>query len=926
MPNYVVARQLAGAGETKKLFLAILMAANLLFTLAAAAAPNIAIFESGQVRPLATSPDGKFLFAVNTPDNRLEVFQIKSNGLEHRMSIAVGLEPVAVAARANDEVWVVNHLSDSISIVKLAPSMQSGRVARTLHVGDEPRDIVFAGRDGNRAFITTAHRGQNTGRDPQLTTPGVGRADVWVFDAANLGEPLHGTPLTVITLFCDTPRALAVTPDGAKVYAAAFHSGNKTTIVPELAVPFGSEVPPVVNFEGAPQPRVGIIVRFDGSHWVDELGRIWDDRVNFRLPDKDVFAIDAMASTPRAIDGPTGVFTGVGTILYNMAVNPVSGKVYVANTEALNMNRFEGPGTFTGRTLRGHNNENRITVLDGASVRPRHLNKHIDYSACCAPIPNAENELSLALPMGMAVTGDGKTLYVAAMGSDRVTLFDTRELENDTFQPNLGDQIQVTGGGPTGLALNESAQHLYVLTRFDNAISVINTRVNREIQHVGMHNPEPPRIVAGRRFLYDARRSSSHGDSACASCHVFGDFDSLAWDLGNPDERYAANPNPLTIDNAPFPADPSFAPLKGPLTTLSLRGMANHGPMHWRGDRTGSTEAANAQPESGAFDENAAFKKFRPAFVDLLGRHEPLPDSDMQAFADFILKVMYPPNPIRGLDNALTPDQLAGKNIFFNRVTDGGVQSCQSCHTLNPSGNAQFGVEFPGFFGTDGRSARTGGRPQIFKVPQLRNVYQKVGMFGFPDTDKLVFPAVPPLTGLSGFLGDQVRGFGILAAGDVDTNFRFHNALNFDQAFPSNPNPDGFPHGEAGALERRRVESFLLAFDSNLAPIVGQQVTLSATSSDATQARLDLMIQRAEAGECELVAKSGGGNTQRGYLYLGGGKFLSDTRVHPSVTDQILRASAKLPGGELTFTCVPVGSGRRIAVDRDGDGVLDGDK
>src|SRR2546430_10042502 len=41
------------------------------------------------------------------------------------------------------------------------------------------RDIVFAGPGRSRAFITTAHRGQNVPYDPQLTTPGIGRADVW---------------------------------------------------------------------------------------------------------------------------------------------------------------------------------------------------------------------------------------------------------------------------------------------------------------------------------------------------------------------------------------------------------------------------------------------------------------------------------------------------------------------------------------------------------------------------------------------------------------------------------------------------------------------------------------------------------------------------------------------------------------------------
>src|SRR5690349_8334859 len=71
-------------------------------------------FESGQVRPLALAPGGATLFAVNTPDNRLEIFSVNGGTLTHTGSVAVGLEPVAVAARTATEVWVVNHLSDSI--------------------------------------------------------------------------------------------------------------------------------------------------------------------------------------------------------------------------------------------------------------------------------------------------------------------------------------------------------------------------------------------------------------------------------------------------------------------------------------------------------------------------------------------------------------------------------------------------------------------------------------------------------------------------------------------------------------------------------------------------------------------------------------------------------------------------------------------
>jgi hypothetical protein len=85
--------------------------------------------------------------------------------------------------------------------------------------------------------------------------------------------------------------------------------------------------------------------------------------------------------------------------------------------------------------------------------------------------------------------------------------------------------------------------------------------------------------------LYDAVLSSSNGEASCSSCHIFGDFDSLTWDLGNPDDMALNNPNPFE-----FGGSSSFAPLKGPMATQSLRGMANHGPMHWRGDRTGGND------------------------------------------------------------------------------------------------------------------------------------------------------------------------------------------------------------------------------------------------------------------------------------------------------------------------------------------------
>jgi hypothetical protein len=478
----------------------------------------------------------------------------------------------------------------------------------------------------------------------------------------------------------------------------------------------------------------------------------------------------------------------------------------------------------------------------------------------------------------------------------------------------------VSGGGPSGVVLDEKHHKLYVLTRFDNGISVVDTQAKQETAHLALYNPEPESVRKGRRFLYDAAGTSSHGDSACASCHIDGNLDDLAWDLGNPDGTSLNNPNPiipsfLAVDPSQF--DPTFRPMKGPMTTQSLRGMANHGPMHWRGDRTGGNDAPTAQPDSGAFDEDAGFKKFNPAFESLVGNATQLSDADMQAFTDFVLQMTYPPNPIRNLDNSLTPNQQAGRDHFFEPLGE-GFNSCNDCHTLDPDGNKEYGVRFPGFFGSSGLSVfltLDQQIPQVIKVPHLRAEYQKVGMFGTP-------PSLLLGGDTTSYIGDQVRGFGLFHDGTTDSVLGFFQVPGFSQPI----SPHGFLPGPDGDLLKLQTAEFILAFDTNMAPIVGQQITLTHTNANVVGARLALLRARADAGDCELVVKGRIDGREAGFLYDGAGAFWSDRSRMPKIPEATLRQIAISLHRELTYTCVPVGSGRRIGVDADLDGYLDGDE
>ncbi|MFK7891050.1 MAG: Ig-like domain-containing protein, partial [Granulosicoccus sp.] len=654
-------------------------------------------FESGHVRPIVLSDDGNRLFVVNTPNSTLDIFNVNGAGLTFAHSVPVGLEPVAVSLRGS-EAWVVNHLSDSVSIVDI--SAFTPFVSKTLLVGDEPRDVVFAGQNNQFAFVTAAHRGQNGPSDnpidAKLFTPSVGRADVWVFDAEATGNSLGGNPIDVVNLFGDVPRALAVSEDGNSVYAAILHSGNRTTTI---ALGFAKHGP-TTSADGVEQPETSVIVQFNGTDWVDERGsasdlqgRVYNDHVPFSLPDYDVFEIEA-DSSPRV----TRRISGVGTTLFNMAVDPASGDVFVTNTEALNIKRFEGEAETASEpteTLRSNFIQSRISIIDDLSnVSVRDLNSQLDFDR---PATEQERATAVSQPLGMALTGD--SLYVAAYASRSVARYNINELRNDTFTNTESSQATLSGGGPTGMAVDSTRNRLYVVTRFNNSVAIVDAQSMIETSAVQLYNPEPRVIKAGREIMYDATRTSSHGTGSCGACHIFGDTDHLAWDLGNPDGRVTDNPLQFASPVVAV-ANPTFHPMKGPMATQSLRGLPNTGALHWRGDRTG----LNGQP--GESQERAAFREFNATFPELLGRDSEISDEAMGRFADFTLTMQYPPNPIRRLDNSLTPAQQRGRddylgiganaNIFGVPIripSTAVVLECQSCHTLDPD---------QGFFGTSG--------------------------------------------------------------------------------------------------------------------------------------------------------------------------------------------------------------------------------
>jgi hypothetical protein len=317
-------------------------------------------------------------------------------------------------------------------------------------------------------------------------------------------------------------------------------------------------------------------------------------------------------------------------------------------------------------------------------------------------------------------------------------------------------------------------------------------------------------------------------------------------------------------------------PLKGPMMTQSLRGLTGTAPFHWRGDRFGD-------PSRPGLD-SSSFRDFNAAYVDLLGRAEEVSDAAMEAFARFVFTIRYPPNPNQRLDRGLDEAQRAGFEFFTGPFPSGaGVLNCAGCHVLPLGTNRLINFE-------DVRVGRD------MKAAHLRNLYQKVGRFNVP--------------------GPQVSGYGLLHDGTFDTVASFLKLDTF--VFPGK-------NEEERDKIRRALQSYIVAFDTGMAPAVGRQVTISHAARAQDLETVQVLMTRAALGDCDLTAKSWEAERLRGWLF-GEKHFRPDRRADGDLTLAQLIGHYAALGEPITFTCVPPGDGVRSALDRDLNGVLDGDE
>ena len=703
------------------------------------------------------TPDGARLVAVNTADDTLEVFDAAGPELRRIKSISVGLDPVSVRARTTTEVWVVNHVSDSISIVDL----RRGVVVETLATDDEPCDVVFAGSPP-RAFVSCSQANS-----------------LLVFDPQNFAAAPQAVPIDA-----EDPRALAVSPGGDFVYAAVFESGNGSTIlgggstmggafppnvVSDPAGPYGGTNPPPndsaaflppQNPSNPAPPAVGLIVKKDSSdQWMDDNGGNWTNLVSgaqaslsgravgWDLPDRDVAVIDAqtlaVSYVPRLMN-----------VNMALAVHPLDGRLTVVGTDATNEVRFEP--VLNGVFLRV---QLALTEVGGATSIVD-LNPHLDYTTSTVS-QNLRDE-SIGDPRGVVWNQAGTKAYVTGMGSNNVVVLDTLGA-----RAGSAPTIEV-GEGPTGVVLHESRGRMYVLNKFEASVSVVDLVSETETGRIAFHEPVLRPFGWGGSTSTIPTRTPGWGTWPVPPATSTPAWTGLAWDLGDP----AGTVKPVAGQNlaAGIPGlDGSFEdfhPMKGPMLTQTLQDIIGKEPHHWRGDRDGLEE-------------------FNGAFLGLQGDDANLNGSEMQEFEDFLATIHFPPNPFRNFDNSLPtnlslPDQYtsgrfgpAGQPMPNGNAVNGlalymppnllDAVSCVTCHT-NPIGigtdhTLQLFTQYvpipPGPNGERHHALVSvdGSTNVSIKIPHLRNLYERTG-FAMTETSNRA-------------------GFGYLHDGSIDTISQF---------------------------------------------------------------------------------------------------------------------------------------------------------
>ena len=622
-----------------------------------------ASFESPHSKPIGLLPDGSLVYVANTPAGTVDVISPSDGRVIAR--VPVGVEPVGIAVRPDGrEVWVANHVSDSVSVIDSDPASATfHHVIATVQAFDfetrstrfdEPVGVAFA--SNAKAYVSLSSENR-----------------IAIVDVESRLVIDH------LEITAQDPRAIVVR--AGRLYVVAFESGNQT----ELSGCFGVE-----NIDGD-QCTFDLQEHVVDNNNVLSLGYDADIVRDPRVPDRDLFVYDT------ATDGLVDIVSSVGTLLYGVVADS-AGRVFIAQTEARN-DKNGRAGTLKDELVDLENRAflNQIGVVDCGETS---CSQPSVFELEPLPPLHPASGMALATPFAIRISGDDSTLVLTAAGSNK--LFTV-----DTASGDVLGRVDV-GWVPRGIALESTAGgaplRAWVLNAVADTVTVVdlssptNLLVERTIT---LEDPTFPEVKSGRLAFNNANASSTSTFS-CSSCHPDGHTDQLLWVLGGPQ---------CEIEGC------TQIPVR---STMPVRGVRDTAPYHWDGVLGDPFGLINGQfPNSFVAPNcNSTETCIRHLIDEGLqstmcdqndcpendtGQPGLLNEEERAALGRYLLSLPLPPARERPFDDRITALARQG---FFEFHDNGGRDTCGRCHqfpfwtTTNVGGS---GMDAPSFRGLPDR-------------------------------------------------------------------------------------------------------------------------------------------------------------------------------------------------------------------------------
>jgi hypothetical protein len=443
-----------------------------------------------------------------------------------------------VIAQARDASG--NVITNSLSLIVIAapPAGPRPTQSSTLVVGDDPlgRRVWVVNPDANTVAVLDAVSGSKlaeyaTGANPRsIARDGNGRYWITCFqsDEIRILNPDGSSHTTIALAYGSGPFGIAASPDGTLMYVTLQSAGrlHRYTVANPAAAPLTQTTFPTpraiaVSADGN---RV-FVTRFLSPDLQGEIGEFSAALANVRT---------VPLSSANSSDGGDRA-AGVPNYLTGIAISPNGNQAaVVSKQDNIQRGLAFGVGDLTHETTV----RSVISFLDlTANAEIRHTRRDFDNSDS----PSAVTYTPLGDTLLVTLQGNNALVGLDALNVPPVNT-ETTPGSTDTSPAVLSLEIG-TGLAPQGILLDAATNRLFIQDFMGRSVTVRDAQPllveNRTtlppVATTGTVATEllSPTELLGKRIFYNAADPRMSADSyiSCASCHLDGGHDGRTWDF-----------------------------------------------------------------------------------------------------------------------------------------------------------------------------------------------------------------------------------------------------------------------------------------------------------------------------------------------------------------------------------------------------------